>query len=90
MQRTISVSQPVYDLLRQWAQQAQTTPDLLAEKVLREHLGQEEQAWRRAFETLIARVQARTAQFSSAEIETDITAAAVEAQELRRARRRAD
>jgi hypothetical protein len=48
------------------------------------------QAWRQAFETLIARVQARTARFSSEEIEADINAAADEVKELRRARRRSD
>ena len=90
MAYTISVSQHVYNLLRQRAQQAQTTADLLAENVLFEYLSQEEQAWRRAFEALIARVQARTAKFSSEEIEADITAAADEVQELRRGRRRAD
>ena len=55
---TISVSQQVYNLLRQRAQHTQTTPDLLAENVLFEYLSQEEQEWLQAFEALIARVQA--------------------------------
>lgn len=84
---TISISQQVYDLLRQGAQQAQTSPDQLAETVLREHLGREERTWREAFEALIARVHARTARFASEEIEADITAATLEVRELRHARR---
>jgi len=85
----VSISQQVYGLLRQQAQQARTSPDQLAETVLREHLSHEERTWREAFETLIARVHARTAWFTSEEIEADITVAAIEARELRRARRSA-
>lgn len=48
----------------------------------------DEAKWRREFEALLTRVQARTATFSSEEIEADITAAAREAEEARRVRRR--
>ena len=73
MINSISLSPEVYTLLRQRAQQAQTSPDALAEEALRHYLGLEEQAWRQAFESLIARVQSRTASFSSQEIEADIS-----------------
>jgi hypothetical protein len=76
--------------LRQRAQQARTSPDNVAEEALRVYFGREEQAWQRAFEGLIAKVQARTMPFSPIEIEADITAAASEVRELRRARRRTD
>jgi soluble cytochrome b562 len=50
----------------------------------------ETQQWRQAFDALISRVQARTSQFSSEEVEADITAAANEVKELRRAHHRRD
>lgn len=78
MIHTISVSPQVYDLLSQRARQSHTSPDLLAENVLRVYLSQGEQEWREAFEVLIAKVHARTAAFSPQEIEADITAAARE------------
>ena len=46
-----------------------------------------EEHWRREFEALLTRVQARTSSFSAEEIEADITAAAHEVKEARRARR---
>jgi len=89
MINTISLSPDVYTLLRQRAQQIQSSPDALANEALRQYLSLEEQAWHQAFEKLIARVQARTAKFSSEEIEADITAASDEVRELRRVRRSA-
>ncbi len=89
MINNVSLSPDVYTLLRQRAQQAQTSPDAFANDALRQYLNSEERAWQHALEALIARVQARTACFSSEEIEADITAAAAEVRELRRARRSA-
>jgi len=89
MINTVSVYPDVYSLLRQRAQQAHTSPDALANEALRQYLGLEEQTWQQALESLIARIQARTAEFSSEEIEADITAAAAEVKELRRAHRSA-
>ena len=88
MINSVSLSPDVYTLLRQRAQQIQTSPDALANDALRQYLNSEERAWQQALEALIAQVQARTARFSSEEIEADITAAA-EVGELRRARRSA-
>lgn len=87
MINSVSLSSDVYTLLRQRAQQVQTSPDALANEALRQYLSLEELAWRQALESLIARVQARTARFSSEEIEADITAASDQVRELRRARR---
>jgi len=88
MSSTINLSEQVYDLLIQQARQAHQTPDALAENLLRRSLSTELQQWRHAFDTLIRQVHARTSRFESEEIEADITAAAAEAKELRRARRR--
>jgi len=87
MIHSISLSQEVYILLQQRAQQARTSPDALAEDALRRQLGLAESSWQQAFDRLLAKVQARSAGFDPAEIEADITAAADEVKELRRARR---
>ena len=63
--------------------------DIEAFDALRQYLNSEERVWQPAFEKLIAQVQARTARFSSEEIEADITAAADEVRELRHAHRSA-
>lgn len=88
MTYSVSLSSEVYTFLRQRAQQTRTSPDVLAEQALRQQLGLVEPTWQQAFERLIAKVHARTAGFDSAEIENDITVAAAEVQELRRARHR--
>lgn len=48
---------------------------------------QSDDEWRTALQDLFANVQAYTSQFSPEEIEADITAAAEEVREARRARR---
>jgi len=88
MAHTISLSQDVYTLLKERARQAQTSPDALADEALRQYLSQAEQDWQAAIKSLFARVQARTAGFAANEIEADITTAADEVKESRRARRR--
>jgi predicted transcriptional regulator len=90
MIHSISLSQEVYSLLQQRAQQARTSPDTLAEDALRRQLGLAEPRWQQASDRLLAKVQAHSASFDPDEIEADITAAADEVKELRRARRRAD
>jgi predicted transcriptional regulator len=89
MAHTISLSSDVYTLLQERARQAQTSPDALADEALRQYLNEAEQDWRKAFEVLIARVQARTVDFAADEIEADITTAADEVKESRRGRPRA-
>lgn len=85
MTYSVSVSPDVYALLRQRARQSKVSPDTLADDALRRYLHQEEPTWRQSFEALLARVQASSVQFSSDEIEADITAAAEEVKGLRRA-----
>lgn len=78
MMHNVTISPDVYTALRQRAQQAKTSLDKVVDELLRSYFSREEQAWQRAFESLVARVQARTTLFNSAEIEADITAAADE------------
>jgi hypothetical protein len=82
------ISQQLYDLLSKRAQQAQTSPEHLAEVMLSEHLTYEGNRWRQELEALIARVYARTARFDPAEIEDDISAAFKEVRKMRRAQHR--
>lgn len=86
----VTISPDVYTVLRQRAQQSKSSPDKIADEALRTYFSREEQAWQRAFESLITKVHARTMPFSPAEIEADITTAADEVRELRRAHRRTD
>lgn len=65
---------------------AKVTPDMVTDDALRRYLHQEEPTWRQSFDALLERVQANPEQYSSEEIEADITAAAEEVKELRRAR----
>jgi hypothetical protein len=84
MANTISLPPDVYGLLRERAQQEQTSPDALAELAVRRYLSTSEQDWHASFEALLAKVQSRTVAFTSGDIESDITAAAQEVKELRR------
>jgi hypothetical protein len=86
MNYSVSVSPDVYALLRQRARQAKVAPETLADDALRKYLRLEEPTWRQSFDALLARVQGNSEQYRSDEIEADITAAAEEAKELRRAR----
>ena len=87
MLHTITISEPVYNLLSQEAKRARIAPNDLAERLLVERLSADRQAWRQQFESLLARVHARMNAFDSAEIEADITAAAEEVKAERRASR---
>ncbi len=87
MTYSISISPDVYALLRQRAGKSKVSPDRLADDALRKYLREEESSWRDAFDALLQRVQTNSAWYSSEEIEADITAAAEEVKELRRAHR---
>ena len=86
MQRTISISEPIFDLLDREARRNRLSPNDLAERLLAERLSADQQAWRVQFQNLLARVHARMAKFDPAEIESDINAASAEAKAERRAR----
>jgi hypothetical protein len=88
MQRTIVISEPVFNLLDQEAKRSQLSPNDLAERLLAERLSGDRQAWRDQFESLLARVHARMTHFDPAEIEADITSASSEVKAQRRANRR--
>ncbi|HSN75088.1 MAG TPA: hypothetical protein VL334_08360 [Anaerolineae bacterium] len=68
---------------------SEISPDTLADDVPDHHLRLDEPTWRQSFDALLARLQANAEQYSSEEIEADITVAAEEVEELRRARRSA-
>lgn len=88
MTHTISISPQIYKQLHERAEKKQIPVNLLAENVLSDYLSQDEEQWSKAFETLLAQVYARTGRYSAEEIEADITAAAAEVKELRRASHR--
>ena len=88
MVHTITISEPVYNLLNQEAKRARLSPNDLAERLLAERLSAERQAWRQQFESLLTRVHTRMNAFDPAEIEADITAAMEEVKAERRASRR--
>ena len=88
MQRTIVISEPVFNLLDQEAKRSRLSPNDLAERLLAERLTGDRQAWRDKFENLLARMHARMAHFDPAEIEGEITAASSEVKAQRRADRR--
>ena len=75
MLRTITISEPIFNLLDQEAKRNQLSPNALAERLLAERLSAEQLAWRTQFENLLARVHARMANVDPNEIEADITAA---------------
>jgi hypothetical protein len=86
MAQTLSISESLYNLLRQRAQQADTSPDELAEELLYNSLN-EARTGRERIRALMETIHARNAKFTSEEIEADITLAAQEVQEARRANR---
>lgn len=88
MASTITLSQRVYDLVAEEARQAHRSTDAMAEDLLWRTLSPEVDQWRLDFEALISRIQHHTRQFISSEIEADITAAAQDVKEIRRARHR--
>ena len=85
MAYTIVLSESVYSQLDREARRVRLSPNELADKLLAERLSAERQAWQQKFESLLARVHARMAHVNSAEIESDISAAAAEVKAERRA-----
>jgi len=79
----------LYEHLALKSQRLERTPEEVVTDLVRRYLGEPDDRWQAEFQALLARVQARTAAFSSDEIEANITLAAAEARELRRARRAA-
>lgn len=89
MNSVITLPHQLYERLALKSQQFKRTPDDVVTDLVKRYLNEFDDRWQAEFQALLARVQARTAAFSSDEIEADITLAAAEARELRRARRAA-
>lgn len=88
MLRTISISEPIFNLFNQEAQRTRLSPNDLAERLLAERLSADQAGWRQQFDRLLTRVHTRLSAFDPAEIEADITAASEEVKAERRASRR--
>jgi predicted DNA-binding protein len=87
MSAVIRLPDRLYKRLALRSQQIKSTPEKVVVNLLQRYLDEPDDRWQAEFRALIERVQERTAAFSSAEIEADITLAAAEARELYRARR---
>jgi hypothetical protein len=83
----ITLPNQLYKRLALRSRQLKRTPEDVVTDLVQQYLSRPDDRWQAEFQALIARVQARTAAFASEEIESDITLAAVEARELRRAHR---
>jgi hypothetical protein len=79
----------LYERLTLKSRQLKRTPEEVVTALVQQYLSEPDDRWQAEFQALLARVQARTAVFSSDEIEADITLAAAEVKELRRAQRAA-
>lgn len=90
MENTITIHLPprLYRRLKEQSRVQRSAPEELVTTLVSRYLEADAQ-WRVDFNALLAKVQARTAGFTSAEIEADITQAAAEARELRHAGRAA-
>jgi hypothetical protein len=87
MGRSVSLPTPLYERLAQRSRQLRRTPERVVVDLIQRYLTESDDCWHGEFRALLARVQGRTTVFSSGEIEADITLAAAEARELRRAQR---
>lgn len=88
MGQRIEVPNELYELLQQRAAQLQRSPEQLAAEALRRSLSPGDRAWETRLQQLLAETHERPDLPAPEEIEADISAAAAEARELRRERRR--
>ncbi len=89
MSYVIALPSYLYDRLTLKSRRARRTPEDVVVELVQQYLSQSDDSWQTEFCALVARVNARTAAFTADEIEADISQAAAEARELRRARRAA-
>lgn len=89
MYNTIHLPNRLYIDLVQHSEKLERTPDELVMELVRQYLDENEVAWQARFQALLKRIHQQTESFSEDEIEADITLAAQEAKDLRRARRSA-
>ena len=89
MDAIIILPSRLYKRLILKSRQLERAPEEIVAELVRLYLSEPDDRWQTEFQALIAHVQARAAAFSSDEIKADITSAAAEAREMRRARRSA-
>lgn len=89
MSFVITLPQQLYERLTGQSRRLKRTPEDVVVTLVQRYLSQVDTQWQTEFQSLLTRIHSRTAAFPSAEIEADITLAAAEARELRRARRAA-
>jgi predicted DNA-binding protein len=89
MYNTIHLPNRLYADLVQHSEKLERTPDQLVMELIQQFLDENEATWRTRFQALLKRIHQQTESFSPEEIEADITLAAQETKELRRARRSA-
>jgi predicted DNA-binding protein len=87
MDRTVSLPSQLYERLEQKSQQLHQTPERVVAELVQRYLSESDDRWQAEVLELLSRVHSGTSAFSSAEIEADITSAAAEAKEVRRAHR---
>lgn len=87
MSAAILLPDNLYQRLAAKSQQLERSPETLVTDLVQRYLDEAESNWRTEFEALLARIHIRTSHYSSEEIEADITFAASEVKEARRARR---
>jgi len=89
MSSVITLPRQLYERLLHKSQQLACPPDQVVVDLVEQYLDEPTDRWPAELQALLDRVQARTADFPSDEIEADISAAAAEVRELRRGRRAA-
>lgn len=87
MESVVTLPENLYERLKIKSQQLNRSPEDVVADLVERYLVESDDSWQNEFEALLARVHARTAGFTSEEIEADITAAASEARKARCDRR---
>lgn len=87
MNSVVTLPPHLYERLLRKSRQLDRPPDQVVADLVERYLDEPADRWPAELEALLTRIQARTAAFTSDEIEADITAAAAEAREMRRGRR---
>ena len=86
MEAVVTLPSDLFERLKLRSEQLARTPDELVSDWVEQYLSDTHTTWESEFEALLARVHSRTISVSPQEIEADITKAAAEAKEARRAR----
>lgn len=87
MSAAIILPDILYHRLAAKSHQLERSPEMVVADLVQQYLDEAESNWQAEFEALLARVHARSRSYAPTEIEADITVAASEVKEARRARR---